>query len=125
ALACGCEVVLALGDTRSRDGALLVQAAHARGAVVRPLGDAHDLLGLLNTTDELLVLAAGVVPESPHAVKTLSAAPGLLVLPAETAIPAGFERIDRDLAWAGAATIPGSLVERLRELPPDSDAAAA
>jgi hypothetical protein len=93
--------------------------------VVRLVGDAHGLLGLLNTTDELLVLAAGVVPESLHAVKALSGGPRLLVLPSEVAVPAGFERIDRDLAWAGAAIIPGSLVERLAELPHDSDAPAA
>ena len=125
ALACGCEEVFALGNPGAPDVALLGRAARARGAVVRLVGDAHGLLGLLNTTDELLVLEAGLLPESPVAVKALSAGSGVLVLPAEAAIAAGFERVDRDRAWAGAAIIPGTLIERLAELPPDSDAPAA
>lgn len=125
ALACRCEQVLALGDATSPDVALLGRAARSREVVVRVVGDSHGLLGLLNTTDELLVLSAGVLPESTRAVAAFSAGPGVLVLPADAAVPAGFERIDRDRAWAGAALIPGSLVERLSELPPDSDAPAA
>jgi hypothetical protein len=125
ALACGCEEVLALGEPGSPEIALLGRAARARGAVVRLVGDAHGLLGLLNTTDELLVLEAGLLPESPVAAKALSAGPGVLVLPADAAIAAGFERVDRDRAWAGAAMIPGTLIERLAELPPDIDAPAA
>ena len=125
ALACGCEEVLALGDPGSREFTLLSRAARARGIVVRLVTDAHSLLGLLNTSDELLVIAAGVLPESLQAAKALSAGPGVLVLPADVAIPAGFERIDWDRAWAGAALVPGSLVERLAELPADSDPAAA
>ena len=125
ALACGCEEVFVLGNPGSQEVAVLSRAARARQAVVRVVGDAHGLLGLLNATDELLVLAAELVPESTRAVKSLAAGPGVLVLPADAAVPAGFERIDRDLAWAGAAVIPGALIERLAELPPDSDAPAA
>ena len=125
ALACGCEEVFALGNPGSPEIALLSRAVRARGAVVRLVSDAHGLLGLLNATDEMLALAAGVVPESTRAVKALSAGPGVLVLQADAAVPAGFERIDRDLAWAGAAMIPGALIERLAELPPDSDPPAA
>jgi len=125
ALACGCEEVLALGDPDSPEVTMLARAARSRGAIVRMLGDAHGLLGVLNTADELLVLAADILPESPLAVKVLSVGPGVLVLPADVAVPAGFERVDRDLAWAGAAVLPGTLVERLAELPRDSDAPAA
>jgi hypothetical protein len=125
AFACGCEQVLVLGNAGAREVSLLSREARARGAVLRVVPDAHGLLGQLNATDELLVLSAGLVPESEEAVAPLVAGASVLVLSADIAIPAGFERIDRERAWAGAAIIPGALIERLAELPPDIDAPAA
>jgi hypothetical protein len=43
------------------------------------------------------------------------------VLPAEGAVELGFERIDRDLAWAGVLATRGDAVEALGVLPPDAD----
>jgi hypothetical protein len=78
-------------------------------------------VALLRATDELLVLAEGLLPLENSAFEQLSKHSGVLVLPAETGIPAGFERVDLNHAWAGALSMPGRLVERLAELPPDCD----
>ncbi|RZA29240.1 MAG: hypothetical protein EOP02_05080 [Proteobacteria bacterium] len=43
----------------------------------------------------------------------------------EAGIAAGFERIDLNHAWAGVLMMPGRLVERLTQLPPDCDAVSA
>lgn len=127
ALACGCRRVVALHDGAPDDAVAmaLARAGRSRGMVVQMIDDAHGLLGRIGAADELLVQSAGLVPQAPAAVEALVSGPAILSLPADAAVPAGFERIDRDRAWAGAALLPGSLVERLAELPPDSEASAA
>ncbi len=125
ALACGCESVLAVGDTGAPEAEALQREARAAGMPLYITPHAHGLLGQLGASDELLVLAARLLPEAPAAVQALAGGPGVLVLPAESAVDAGFERIDGQRAWAGAALIPGSLVEHLAELPRESDPAAA
>ncbi|MBC7160372.1 MAG: hypothetical protein H5U21_10055 [Porphyrobacter sp.] len=127
ALACGCQRVVALHEGAPDDPAVmaLARTARSRGMVVQIIDDAHGLLGRIGAADEVLVQTAGLVPQAPAAVEALASGPAILSLPADAAVPAGFERIDRDRAWAGAALLPGSLVERLAELPPDSEASAA
>lgn len=127
ALACGCQRVVALHEGAPDDPAVmaLARTARSRGMVVQIIDDAHGLLGRIGAADEVLVQTAGLVPQAPAAVEALASGPAILSLPADAGVPAGFERIDRDRAWAGAALLPGSLVERLAELPPDSEASAA
>lgn len=125
ALACGCTMVLAVGDAGAPEAEALRREARAAGVPLHFAADAHGLLGQLGTADELLLVAARLLPESAEAVEALASGPNVLVLPAEPGIDAGFERIDGQRAWAGAALIPGGLIERLAELPRESDAPAA
>jgi hypothetical protein len=124
-LAAGSERVIALGDGASAEAIALRHVAEGAGTRFDVIPDGHRLLGALGASDELLVLAPGVLADSPAAQEMLSKGNKVLVLPAASGIAAGFERIDLERAWAGAMLIPGSLIERLSELPEDSEPTAA
>ena len=125
ALAAGCERVIALGNGASPEAITLRHAAEARGARFQCIGDTHGLLGAVPAADELLVLAPGLLPEDAVALESLERGSAVLVLPAGPGVAAGFERIDLERAWGGALVLPGRLVERLSDLPADSEATAA
>jgi len=125
ALAAGCERVIALGHGASLEAIALRHAAEARGARFQCIGDTHGLLGAVPAADELLVLAPGLLPEDRGALEALQRGSAVLVLPAGPGVAAGFERIDLERAWGGALVLPGRLVERLSDLPNDSEATAA
>lgn len=125
ALAAGAEQIVVLGDGASREAIELRHAAESAGARVLAIGDGHGLLGVVRAADHLLVLSPGVLPEAPAVLDMLGKGSSLLVLPAAQGVAAGFERIDLERAWAGVLTIQGGLVERLAELAPDIDPAAA
>jgi hypothetical protein len=125
ALAAGCERVIALGNGAAPEAIALRHAAEARGARFHSIGDTHGLLGAVPAADELLVLAPGLLPEDAGALESLERGSAVLVLPAGIGVAAGFERIDLERAWAGALVLPGRLVERLSDLPADSEATAA
>lgn len=124
ALAAGATRIFAIGDGASPGAFALAHAAERAGARCQTIRDARGLLGTLRASDELLVLVPGLLPESLEALTAL-ATPGVLTLPAATGVAAGFERIDLERAWGGALVIPGALVERLAQLPPDSEPAPA
>jgi len=125
ALAAGCERVIALGNGGLPEAVALRHAAEARGARFQCVGDAHGLLGAVPAGDELLVLAPGLLAEEASVLEALERGSAVLVLPAGPGVAAGFERIDLERAWAGALVLPGRLVERLADLPPDTEATAA
>lgn len=125
ALAAGAERVVLKGDGASPDAIGLRHVAERAGARFQAVRDSHGLLGAVSTSDELLVIGAGVLPEAPQALDSLRQGTGVLVLPAPAGVSAGFERIDLERAWAGVLAMPGGLVERLAELPPDSETAPA
>lgn len=124
AIAAGSESVIALGDGGSGEAIALRHAAEAAGARFTAIHDSHGLLGALGANDELLVLAAGLLPEAEEALHALEGE-SLTVLPASAGVPAGFERIDLERAWGGALVIRGTRIERLSDLPADSDPASA
>ena len=129
AAAWGCRQVLALAERETDEALALADRARAAGMQLRFVRNAHGLLGAVSAGEELLVLSPELLPEAPEALALLRRGGAILTLPADApnggAVAAGFERIDRDRAWAGIATMPGSLVERLADLPADSDPAAA
>ncbi len=125
ALAAGCERIIALGNGASPEAIALRHASEARGARFVSVGDAHGLLGAVPAGDELLVLAPGLLVEDRRALEALERGTAILVLPAGPGVAAGFERIDLERAWGGALVLSGRLVERLSDLPPDSEATAA
>jgi hypothetical protein len=125
ALAAGCRHIIALGPNSPPEGPALRKAAEHRGARFEAIADSTGLSDLVEPKDELLVLMPGLLPESPAMLEVLCHGPMVLVLPAASGTAAGFERIDLERAWAGAAVVPGALIERLMDLPPDIDPASA
>ncbi|MCR2833749.1 hypothetical protein [Parerythrobacter lacustris] len=75
----------------------------------------------MSSADRLLVLTEGIVIDPDAADMLKSGKPAIVSAPPEKAIPLGYERIDRDRAWAGAMILRGSTVERLSELSDDID----
>lgn len=127
------DVALALGcgriwlSTPQQDGlAIRAQAlAEEGGAQFRLIQRGRQLLGSLRQQDELVALAEGLVPGERAALAPLTSGPVILTLPAESGMAAGFERLDRDLCWAGAMVLPGRVIERLDELGEDIEPVAA
>ena len=125
ALALGCERVVCLADNLGPGLIGLQHQVEAAGSKFHVISVPRALCGLVHATDELIMLGDGVLPLAGEAQELLAKGNAVLVLPAETGIPAGFERIDLNHAWAGALSMPGRLVERLNELPRDCDGIAA
>jgi hypothetical protein len=121
ALALGCRKILGLGNGAAAEAVGLRQAAEAGGAKFQAVRGVRELPAAVHGNDGLLVLAHGLLPESPRAFALLQEGQGVLVLPAEAGWGAGFERLDLTAAWGGAMVIPGRLVERLDELPEDAE----
>lgn len=121
AIALGCERILCLAPGDQNECSRLAKSVKERGAKLRIMSEAHQIVGHVHADDELLVLADGLLPEALEPFDCLDEGAGVLTLHADKGIPAGFERIDGSKAWAGAMMLPGHLAERLMELPADVD----
>lgn len=124
ALAAGCDTITCLATTVGREVMDLQHRAEAAGARFIALRDPHKLSGLVAAQDELLVFAAGVLPDEDVILRHLSK-PCVLVFPEEPAIQRGYERIDANFAWSGALLARGTAVEQLAQLPGDVDVPSA
>lgn len=125
ALALGCERIVCLAEGLDKSLVALQLKAEAAEAKFNLVAGPRALLGLVSANDELVVLADGLLPTAHEAEEALAGGNCVLVLPVEAGIAAGFERIDLNYAWAGALSMPGRLVERLAQLPPDCDPVSA
>lgn len=124
ALAAGCETIACLVEGIGREVAEAQRRAEQSGVRFVAMQNPRALSGLVTAADELFVLAPGVLPSDAAVLRNI-ARPAVLAFPAEDAVPRGYERIDPEFAWSGALLAPGSVVERLAELPPDSDVVAS
>lgn len=125
ALRCGCERIICLSRTLGPDVIELQHDAEKAGASFHVVGGARGLSGLISAADEVLVFAEGLLPTTGDALRLLEGPAAVLVQPAEVGVPAGYERIDLNYAWAGLMLVPGRLVDRLTELPPDAEVSSA
>lgn len=125
ALALDCRRILCLAREFSPGMAALQEAAEKAGAQFQVIPSAHRLAAILSATDELVVFADGLLVAAESAIALVESGPAVLVQPIEVGLPAGFERLDINHASAGFLRMPGRLVERLGELPPDCDAVSA
>ena len=124
ALAAGCETIACLVDGIGREVVEAQKRAEAAGARFVAMQEPRPLSGMVSAADELLVMAAGILPADETVLK-YSSRPAVLVFPAEDALQLGYERVDAEFAWAGLFLAHGSCVERLAELPPDADVISA
>ena len=124
ALMLGCERAVCLVDAVEREVVELQHRAESAGMKFRAIRQPSRLAGMVTADDELLVIVPGLLPDD-EGVKASLSKKAILAFPADAAVPLGYERIDLGLAWAGAMLIPGHLIEKLADLPPDVDVPSA
>ncbi|WP_041559021.1 hypothetical protein [Novosphingobium sp. PP1Y] len=126
ALALDCQRVICMARGTSPELLALQHAAEDAGLQFYIATNLRQLSGLITASDEVLVVTEGLFVD-PGSVTHLfeSRGPVVLVMPVENALAAGFERIDLNRAAAGIMRVPGELMERLQELPPDCDMISA
>ncbi len=124
-LALGCERVVCICAGLAPEMLAMQHTAEAAKAQFHVIASLLPLAGLVTATDELFVLAEGLLAMPGDVAGLLEQGQAVLILPAEIGIPAGFERIDLNHAAAGAMRLPGRLVDRIADLPLDCDAASS
>lgn len=124
ALKMDCDIVACFVDRVEREIIELQRRAEEAGLKFVPVRETSRLFSLVGEGDEVFALASGVLPEAETVERTLTEQ-GVLALPADIAVPLGFERIDLEFAWAGVMLVPGRLVKALGNLPDDVDAPSA
>ena len=124
ALAAGCETIACLVEGIGREVAEAQRRAEHSGVRFVAMQNPRALSGLVTAADELFVLAPGVLPSDAAVLRNV-ARPAVLAFPADDAVQRGYERIDPEFAWSGTLLAPGSVVERLAELPTDNDVIAS
>lgn len=124
ALAAGAKRLLILADRRAVGLDELVSEASEKGLDVRVVADAPALCGEVTAADELVVLGDALLTDPALSLPLLKSG-GVVTVPVEEGLAAGFERIDAENAWGGILVIPGALAERLRQLPRDCDVASS
>jgi hypothetical protein len=125
ALALGCERIVCIARGLSTELVNLQHAAEDYGARFHVVSGPRGIVGLVTAHDELIVLAEGLLAAPGDAITQIDSGHGVVVQPIELGERAGFERIDLNHAAAGAMRLPGSLIERLAELPADCDAVSS
>lgn len=124
-LALGCTRVVVFAEALTGELVALQHVTEQGGARFHVIASARALVPLVSPEDELIVLADGLLAMPGDALPLLEEAPGVLALPVETGLAAGFERIDLNHAAAGAMRLPGRVVAGLGDLPPEWNPAAA
>jgi hypothetical protein len=114
-----CQRVICLAARLSPEVVALQHAAESQGMQFHAVRDARGLPALVSASDEVFALAEGLLLDPASAAGLLGGGEAVLVVPADSGVPAGFERIDLNNANAGAIRIPGRLVDGLADLPPD------
>lgn len=124
ALELGCEKVLLVAPALTEDALDIQHQAEAGGAKFQIVPHAHRLLGQLHTDDDLLVLDPKLLAQGSRAREVLTRRRRIFALPNVADRP-DFERLDKETVWAGAAWLPGGMVERLSDFGSDADPASA
>lgn len=106
----------------------LVEIQHQverRGVRFHAIAGTRPLAGLLTSADDILLFADGILPDRDTVRLALGTKREILALPAEPAVREGYERIDRDRAWAGVLRSGGSDAAHLADMPADIDPISA
>jgi len=126
ALALDCQRLICLARGPSAELIALQHHAEAAGMRFHIVAGPQQLSTLVTAADELIVISEGLFAEGADVAPLLEGRSSVvLALPDDGAVAEGFERLDINNAAAGLMRIPGALIERLHDLPPDVDAASA
>jgi hypothetical protein len=126
AIALGCQRMICLARGSSPELIALQHAAEAAGMRFNMVAGPQQLSALVTATDELVVITEGLFADATQVAPMLEGGSSVvLALPDDGAIAEGFERLDINNVAAGLMKVPGSLIERLHDLPPDCDTASA
>ena len=125
ALAMGCARIVVMSETLDGELPALRDLAEAQGVQINVISSARALLSLVAPEDDLVVLNDGLLAFPEELLSRVEEGYGIYVLPVETGLAAGFERIDINHASAGLMRLPGRIVAGLGDLPGDWDASSA
>lgn len=125
-LGLNCQRLICLARQTSPELIALQHGAEAAGLRFHIVAGPQQLSTLVTANDELIVVTEGLFADGADISSLLTdGRAAVLALPDDGAVAEGFERLDINNVSAGVMKIPGSLVERLHDLPPDCDAASA
>lgn len=126
ALALDCQRVVCLARKPYAELIALQVSAEDAGLQFHVAHASHQISGLVTARDELVVIAEGLFADSVLAATLLEdSAQVVTVLPADVAVPQGFERIDISRAFGGVLKISAQFVEKLHDFPDDIDVPSA
>ena len=120
ALDMGCEQVLCLDGSDDTVLSDLRKQAEAAGAAFDTMKSPLDLCDRVTVKDEIFAIISELLPDR-RLISKLPDTPFVTALPADLAVPLGYERIDAARAWAGVLRAPGSIAAQLPLLPNDID----
>lgn len=88
-----------------------------RGFDVMPVRAAPDLLGVVNGTDRILLVADGLQAGPAHFSAIAHATQPTILVTGDTPLTRGFERIDAQARWGGLALISPDIIRELADMP--------
>lgn len=121
AITAGCEKIACLSQGLPTELAALQKFADKADVQFRCIRDIRALSAWVSANDDVLVIQDGLAVTPDLARELALSSRIILTFPATEGVEAGFERIDRDTSWAGIMQVPGSLVEKLNDVPDDFD----
>ncbi len=122
AFALGCGAIVCLVDTTDPALSLLQSEVESAGKRFDIARDAAELRAVCHASDELLVIADGLLADASMGAELMRPGIGVLVQPADIGLALGFERLDLTRATGGMLLIPGRL---LADLPDGYDVTSA
>lgn len=120
-----CERVVCIAAGLGPELLEIQHLVEAAGSDFHVIANGRGLARAVTAVDEVFVFDDGLFASTTQAAGLLEEGQAVLVQPVEAGLAAGFERIDLNHASAGAMRLPGRLIERLADLPPDCDVASA
>lgn len=121
AMAMGCERIICLSEGLPPELVEVQHMVERAGLRFHAIRDRTALHALATASDQVLVIADGVLPDRALLQSLVGNRMAVLSLPDAEGLQAGYERLDRDRCWAGVARCSGAEIERLAELPRDID----